>query len=324
MRSWKEWASFAIETGGLAFAHLQQLCIRNCPRLSGGLPGHLPSLTALSIRKCPQLASSLPIAPLLREIKLDDCGKVSGVEPLINGIELRDMEIKNLSTLPSRFLPPTMTRLHLEGCHEIELPIHRCHESLQYLNLWRSCDSLISFPLEIFPSLKKIQLLEIQNLERLSNSDGSPLLSMYISCSPSFFRSLKISSCSHLESFPERGLPSKLVALSLFDCDKLITSRQDWEGQIPPPSLTSLVIFNVGLKSLDNLGLHHLTCLKNFRIVGCGSLRSMPMKGLSSSLSNLFVHGCPLLAKRCQRKKGKDWLLVSHIRCTVIEGVLVT
>ncbi|KAK3415406.1 hypothetical protein EUGRSUZ_H01029 [Eucalyptus grandis] len=434
MHSWKEWASFAIETRGLTFAHLQQLCIRNCPRLSGGLPGHLPSLTTLSIGKCPQLASSLPIAPLLREIKLDDCGKVSGVEPLVNGTELRDIEIKNLSTLPSRFLPPTMTRLHLEDCHEIELPIHRCHESLQHLNLWRSCDSLVSFPLEIFPSLKKIQLREIQNLERLSNSYGSPLLSMYISCCPEFrsfpakefsapcltsleldhcchlnylpenmqallpsLRSLKISSCPQLESFPERGLPSKLVALSLFDCNKLITSRQDWglkslcsletfaigqdknidsfpeigllptsltflnifgfenltslnskglhslssleklfinqcpklhsfpkEGQILPPSLTSLVIFNVGLKSLDNLGLHHLTCLKNFRIVGCGSLRSMPAKGLSSSLSYLFVHGCPLLAKRCQRKKGKDWLLVSHIRCIVIEGVLVT
>ncbi|XP_010042469.2 putative disease resistance RPP13-like protein 1 [Eucalyptus grandis] len=38
MCSWKEWASFAIETGGLAFAHLQELCIRNCPELSGGLP----------------------------------------------------------------------------------------------------------------------------------------------------------------------------------------------------------------------------------------------------------------------------------------------
>ncbi|XP_018722184.2 putative disease resistance RPP13-like protein 1 [Eucalyptus grandis] len=159
MCSWKEWASFTIETGGLAFAHLQELCIRNCPQLSGGLPSHLPSLTALSIENCPQLTSSLPFAPLLREIKLDDCGKVSGVEPLLNGTELRDMQIMNLSTLPLRFLPPNMTRLNLEGSREIELPIHRCHESLQYLDLKRSCDSLISFPLEIFPSLKNIQLV---------------------------------------------------------------------------------------------------------------------------------------------------------------------
>ncbi|XP_039173450.1 putative disease resistance RPP13-like protein 1 [Eucalyptus grandis] len=128
MCSWKEWASFAIETGGLAFAHLQELCIRNCPKLSGGLPSHLPSLTALSIEKCPQLTSSLPFAPLLREIKLDDCGNFSGVEPLLNGIELRDMKIKNFSALPLRFLPPTMTRLNLEDGPEIELPIHRCHE----------------------------------------------------------------------------------------------------------------------------------------------------------------------------------------------------
>ncbi|XP_039155553.1 putative disease resistance RPP13-like protein 1 [Eucalyptus grandis] len=103
MCSWKEWAFSAIETGGLAFTHLQKLCIRNCPQLSGGLPSHLPSLTTLSIKECPQLMSSLPFAPLLRKINLDDCGKVSGVEPLINGTELRDMEIGKFSTLPLRW-----------------------------------------------------------------------------------------------------------------------------------------------------------------------------------------------------------------------------
>ncbi|KAK3415396.1 hypothetical protein EUGRSUZ_H01018 [Eucalyptus grandis] len=436
MCSWKEWASFGIGTGGLAFAHLQELCIRNCPELSGGLPSHLPSLSALSIEKCPQLTSYLPFAPLLRKISFDDCGKVSGVEPLLNGTELQDMEIKNLSTLPLRFLPPTMTRLNLEDSHEIELPIHRCHESLQYLKLKQSCDSLISFPLEIFPSLKNIQLEEIQKLEHLSNSDGSPLLlhSMNISDCPEFrsfpagglvapcltslelndchhlknppenmqallpsLRSLTISSCPQLESFPERGLPPKLVALSLSNCDKLITSRKDWglqslcslktfvieqekniesfpeigllpssltslyifdfanltslnskglhslssleklfigecpklhsfpkEGQILPASLTTLLIYDMGLKSLDNLGLHHLTCLKEFRINSCQTLRSMPVEGLSSSLSDLFIYGCPFLEKRCQRKKGKDWPLVSHIRCIVIEDVLIT
>ncbi|XP_039156457.1 putative disease resistance protein At3g14460 [Eucalyptus grandis] len=436
MRSWKEWASFAIETGSLAFAHLQELRIRKCPELSGGFPNHLPSLTALSIEKCPQLTSSLPFAPLLHKINLDDCGKVSGVEPLLNGIELRDMEIMNLSTLPLRFLPPNMTRLNLRGSCEIELPIHICHESLQYLNLSQSCDSLISCPLEIFPSLKNIQLTGIKKLEHLSNSDGSSLLlhSMDISFCPEFrsfprgglaapcltslglnncrhlkylpenmqalfpsLQALTISSCPQLESFLMRGLPSKLVALSLSNCDKLITGRKDWglqslcslqtftigqekniesfpeigllptsltslnisgfenltflnskglhslsslenlsisrcpklhsfpkEGQILPASLTTLSIYGVGLKSLDNLGLHHLTCLKEFRINSCGSLRSMPAEGLSSSLSNLFIYRCPLLAKRCQRKKGKDWPLVSHIRCIVIDRVLVT
>ncbi|KAL3725294.1 hypothetical protein ACJRO7_030322 [Eucalyptus globulus] len=436
MCSWKEWASFAIETGGLAFAHLQELCITNCPQLSRGLPSHLPSLTALSIENCPQLTSSLPFAPLLRKISLDDCGKVSGIEPLLNGTELRDMKIMNLSTLPLRFLPLNMTRLNLGGSREIELPIHKCHESLQYLNLEWSCDSLISFPLEIFPSLKNIHLAAIKTLEHLSNSDGSPLLlhSMNIVHCPEFrsfpagglaapcltslelygcrhlkylpenmqallpsLQSLRILSCPQIESFPERGLPSKLVTLSLSKCDKLIAGRKDWglqslcsletfaieqekniesfpeigllpasltslkifyfenltslnsrglhslsslknlsisqcpklhsfpkEGQILPASLTTLSIYAMGLKSLDNLGLHHLTCLKEFRINSCGSLRSMPTEGLSSSLSNLFINKCPLLAKRCQRKKGKDWPLVSHIRCIVIDFVLVT
>ncbi|KAK3415409.1 hypothetical protein EUGRSUZ_H01033 [Eucalyptus grandis] len=277
--SWKEWACFAIETGGLAFAHLQELCIRNCPQLSGGLPSHLPSLTALSIGRCPQLMSSLPFAPLLREIKLDDCGKVSGVEPLLNGTELRDMKIWNLSTLPL------------------------------------SCDSLISFPLEIFPSLKDIKLLGIKNLEHLANSDG--LL-------PTSLTSLHISFFENLTSLNSRALHSlsSLENLSIIGCPKLHSFPK--EGQILPASLTSLSIYFTGLKSLDNLGLHHLTCLKEFRIDFCFNLRSMPAEGLSSSLSNLFINKCPMLAKRCQRKKGKDWPLVSHIRCIVIEGVLVT
>ncbi|KAK3415398.1 hypothetical protein EUGRSUZ_H01020 [Eucalyptus grandis] len=422
MCSWKEWAFSAIETGGLAFTHLQKLCIRNCPQLSGGLPSHLPSLTALSIKECPQLMSSLPFAPLLHKINLDDCGKVSGVEPLLNGIELRDMEIGKFSTLPLRFLPPTMTRLCLLYSHEIELPMDGCYESLQNLSLMRSCDSLISFPLEIFPSLKHIYLTEIKKLEHLSNSDGLSLLlhSMDIRNCPEFrsfpaggltapcltslwlallpsLQSLDVFSCPQLESFPKRGLPSNLVRLSLSNCDKLIASRKDWglqslcsletfvigkekniesfpeigllptsltslrivgfknltslnskglhslsslenlfisdcrklhsfpkEGQILPASLTTLTIHHMDLKSLDNLGLHRLTCLKEFDIFSCRSLQSMPAEGLSSSLSNLFVHGCPLLEKRCQRKKGKDWPLVSHIRCIVIEGVLVT
>ncbi|KAI6694607.1 hypothetical protein NL676_022317 [Syzygium grande] len=335
MCSWKEWASFAIRTEGLAFAHLQELCIINCPELSGGLPSHLPSLSALSIEKCPQLTSSLPFAPLLRKIDLDDCGNVSGVEPLLNGTELQDMEIKNLSTLPLRFLPPTMTRLNLEDSHEIELPIHRCHESLQYLNLKKSCDSLISFPLEVFPSLKNIQLVEIEKLEHLSNSDGSPLLlhSMNISDCPEFrsfpagglaapyltslelndcrhlkhlpenmqallpsLRSLKISSCPQLMSFPERGLPSKLVALSLSNCDKLITGRKDWGLQ----SLCSLKTFVIeqekNIESFPEMGLLPAS-LTSLYIVGFDNLTSLNSKGLHSlsSLENLFIGECPKL-----------------------------
>ncbi|KAL3725303.1 hypothetical protein ACJRO7_030329 [Eucalyptus globulus] len=376
MRSWKEWACFAIETGNLAFAHLQQLCIRNCPVLSGGLPNHLPSLTVLSIGKCPKLTSSLPFAPLLRKINLDDCGKVYGVEPLLNGTELQDMDITDLSTLPLRFLPPNMTRLNLRGSREIEVAIH-----------------LYPFLLKFSP-LKDIQLLGIKNLEHLANSDGSSLLlhSMAICNCPEFrsfpagglaapcltlnlhdcrhlkylpenmqallpsLQSLTISSCPQLESFPERGLPTKLVTLSLSNCDKLIIDRKDWGLQ----SLCSLKTFSIGGEkninptSLNFRALHSLSSFENLAITGCLKLHSFPKErqilpaslttlwiyvvglksldnlgsttslGLSSSLSDLFIDQCPLLVKRCQRKKGKDWPRVSHIHCIVIEGVLVT
>ncbi|KAL3725293.1 hypothetical protein ACJRO7_030321 [Eucalyptus globulus] len=308
-------------TGGLAFAHMQELCIRNCPKLSGGLPSHLPSLTSLSIEKCPQLTSSLPFAPLLREIKLDDCGNFSGVEPLLNGTELRDMKIKNLSALPLRFLPPTMTRLNLEDNPEIELPIHICHESLQYLNLERICDTIYHFLWKISPRLRKFGYsplhLHSMDIRYCPEFRSFPAGGLATPCLTSLelndcrhlnylpenmqallpsLRSLTIPSCPQLESFPKRGLPSELVALSLSNCDKLITSCKDWGLQ----SLCSLKTFDIGreknIESFPEIGLLP-TSLTSLDISRFENLTSLNSKGLHSlsSLENLSIIKCPKL-----------------------------
>ena len=58
---WQEWIIFE----GEIFSCLRELCIYSCPKLSGGLPNHLPSLTKLEIRDCEKLVFSLPRAPAL-------------------------------------------------------------------------------------------------------------------------------------------------------------------------------------------------------------------------------------------------------------------
>lgn len=91
------------------------------------------------------------------------------------------------------------------------------------------------------------------------------------------------------------------------------------EEQFLPSTLTSLSIRDIpNLKSLDNKGLKHLTSLETLMINNCEKLKSLPKQGLPSSLSRLYIRGCPLLKKRCQKDKGKKWPSISHIPCIVI------
>jgi len=51
MAKWEEWVSFGAENGGGAFPQLEEFYIVDCPKLTGGLPIHLPSLAKLQIEK---------------------------------------------------------------------------------------------------------------------------------------------------------------------------------------------------------------------------------------------------------------------------------
>jgi hypothetical protein len=51
-------------------------------------------------------------------------------------------------------------------------------------------------------------------------------------------------------------------------------------------------------------------------IEDCPGITSLPewIKGLTA-LRKLCIHGCPEeLERRCERGKGEDWHLISHIR----------
>ena len=64
MLEWQEWVIFE----GEIFSRLQELYVYSCPKLSGGLPNHLPSLTRLEIRDCEKLVFSLPRTSALHEL----------------------------------------------------------------------------------------------------------------------------------------------------------------------------------------------------------------------------------------------------------------
>ena len=92
---------------------------------------------------------------------------------------------------------------------------------------------------------------------------------------------------------------------------RLESFPEEW---LLPSTLTSLAIKGFpNLKSLDGKGIQHLTSLEMLGIERCNKLKSLPKQGLPPSLSCLYIADCPLLRKRCQRYKGKEWPSISHI-----------
>ena len=70
MSKWEKWSPYhgEGEDKGGTFPSLQELCLEECPKLSGSLPKHLPSSTILDIKGCEQLETSLPTAAPIREL----------------------------------------------------------------------------------------------------------------------------------------------------------------------------------------------------------------------------------------------------------------
>uniref|UniRef100_A0A2N9HM46 Rx N-terminal domain-containing protein n=1 Tax=Fagus sylvatica TaxID=28930 RepID=A0A2N9HM46_FAGSY len=135
MPEWQEWFLFEDENEGGFFSTLRELCIIKCPKLSRGLPNHLPSLINLEINECQQLAASLPRTLTLHDLQLIDCNKVLLKE-----------------------LPPKLVSLSIGGpattLKSIEGITSHYYSSLETLIIKGSCDSLWSFPLEFYTKLE--------------------------------------------------------------------------------------------------------------------------------------------------------------------------
>ncbi|KAF3948838.1 hypothetical protein CMV_025214 [Castanea mollissima] len=295
MSKWEKWSPYhgEGEDEGGVFPSLQELYLEKCPKLSGSLPKHLPSLTLLQINECEQLESSLPTAPSIRELLLLNCNDAllkelppanlavrgfENLESLPEGVmdhnhcveELFIDDFPVLKSLPRGGLssPTTLKRLCIRNCKEVEFPMYPCYSSLEQLDIEDSCNSQKSFPLDIFPKLRFLNIKRCSNMESLSVSEGhhlTDLLRLKICDCPNFVafpsgglsapnlselevsncsrlnslpenmhtflpsvQILKIKNCPQIESFPEGGLPSNLFSLRIDDCKKLICNRMEW------------------------------------------------------------------------------------------------
>ncbi|RVW71208.1 putative disease resistance protein RGA3 [Vitis vinifera] len=83
MTEWEEWCFSNVVEEVELFSHLQELTLRNCPKLIKKLPDCLPSLLKLNIFKCPKLADPLERFPCLGHLHLTEMPFLAALENLV-------------------------------------------------------------------------------------------------------------------------------------------------------------------------------------------------------------------------------------------------
>jgi hypothetical protein len=146
---------------------------------------------------------------------------------------------------------------------KLELPTHMEYSSLENLDL-RDCDSLKSFPLDLFPKLRHLRLEDCSNLESITVREHyeHDLVTLDI----------HISFCPNLVSFPKGGLRA--------------------------PSLTSFSVkYCKSLRSLPEKMHILLPSLDELRVNECPEVESFPEGGLPSNLKLISISGCDKLCE---------------------------
>ncbi|CAL5183500.1 unnamed protein product [Lathyrus oleraceus] len=334
MSCWKAWHH--PHESNVYFPVLKYIVINDCPRLHGDLPSYLPVLETIHIEGCNQLVSSLPRAPAICKLYIFESNKVAlnelplSLEELNVGgrevtesvfeaiaitppISLKTLVIRGCSSaisFPRDCLPLSLESLSITNSSNLDFPKqNHGHESLKFLHIDRSCDSLISLPLDTLPNLHHLLIRHCENIECLFVSKVlQNLVDIEISDCPKFvsfpkeglsapnLTSLYVSNCVNLKSLPchINTLLPKLKSVCIYDCPKLETFSE-W-GM--PPSLRTIWIGNCE-KLLMSSSLASMDMLTHLSINGpSDGVEYFPKKGyalLPPSLTYLKISNCSSL-----------------------------
>ncbi|AES69687.1 putative P-loop containing nucleoside triphosphate hydrolase, leucine-rich repeat domain, L [Medicago truncatula] len=269
--NWNEWIPF--EGIKFAFPRLRAMELRNCPKLKGHLPSHLPCIEEIEIEG--RLLETGPTLHWLSSIKkvkinglramLEKCVMLSSMPKLImRSTCLTHLALYSLSSLtafPSSGLPTSLQSLNILWCENLSfLPPETWsnYTSLVRLDLCQSCDALTSFPLDGFPAL---QTLWIQNCRSLV----SICILESPSCQSSRLEELVIRSHDSIELFEVKLKMDMLTALEklILRCAQLSFC----EGVCLPPKLQTIVISSQRITPpVTEWGLQYLTALSYLSI----------------------------------------------------------
>ncbi|CAN1316403.1 Putative disease resistance RPP13-like protein 1 [Linum perenne] len=179
--------------------------------------------------------------------------------------------------------------------------------SLEEIEICRS-DSLVYFPLHMFPKLKTLSIRYSASLKHLSEAVDSTICR-----EASSLDSLEVCNCPNLVSFPRGGLLApNMTQLLLQSCSKLKSLPEE---RMLPSSLTSLEISDLhNLKFLNTRCFQQLASLGRLKIKNCPQLQYIREDKFPPSLHLLSIVMCPLLRQRFQPENGELWPMISHIR----------
>jgi len=309
MVNWEDWIS-------LRFPLLKELSIRNCPKLKGTLPQHLPSLQKLLIYNCNKLEASIPKCDNMTELVIQRCDRilVNELPTNLKKLLLRDNRYTEFSGDQNLINFPFLEELGLDWSGSVKCPSLdlRCYNSLRDLSITGWNNSSLPLSLHLFTKLESLRLYD----------------------------------CPELESFPMGGLPSNLSWLTIWNCPKLIDSREEWglfqlnslkyfsvsdefenvesfpEENLLPPTLHTLELYNCSkLRKMNNKGFLHLKSLRDLYISNCPSLESLPEK---EDLPNnwLWIFNCGIIKEKYEKEGGERWHTITHIPNVMIDGII--
>ncbi|XP_021906579.1 putative disease resistance RPP13-like protein 1 [Carica papaya] len=189
------------------------------------------------------------------------------------------------------FYLPFLEKLLIDGCQKLGAslltapPNNCCYEFLTDLEIsW----SLKSFPFDLFPNLRHLDLISCRKLESLTFSKSSSFHEL------KSLSTIRIEECPNFYSFPA--------------------------GEFPAPNLKFLILRNCcKLKSLPESMHRLLPSLGSLNILKCPDIDSFPEGGLPFSLSCISIRHCDKLFE--QRMKW-DLQRLTHLASLSISSVI--
>ncbi|TYJ36645.1 hypothetical protein E1A91_A05G321300v1 [Gossypium mustelinum] len=156
MAGWEEWLCRSDE----AFSLLQELRIKDCPKLIKSLPKHLPSLKKLKIANCEKLECLLPGTPSISELELEKCDALQ-LEPLPCGLRKLGIEGSNMndSILEQMLQHCThLDKLRISNCSDIRsLPEGTVSITLKKLRI-DQCNAFDHSKIFLYTSLESLEI----------------------------------------------------------------------------------------------------------------------------------------------------------------------
>ncbi|WCJ39026.1 LRR and NB-ARC domains-containing disease resistance protein [Euphorbia peplus] len=288
------------------FPLIQELYVKDCPKLTKALPSNLPSLQVMHVSGCHSLKCfQFKLVPNLTRVDISGCTNLesllgsSSVDsfPLLEKMCIRQCP-KLIKALPSHL--PCLETLESEGCQQImgssfpDLPAIRrvklraetCHVELDKSHVEiRNWDSLQCFPMDSFHvhELNEVAIISCESLEYLSRSKELGDFN--------FLTRMKIWGCPKLVSFPEGKFSApKLTLLSLWKCTALKSLPEEMQSLFPS--------------------------LQDLQLIDCPSLEILSEKSFPTELKSLKIQGCKMLSGG---SKLKDFLAASHLSSFVFD-----